>query len=78
MGQFVFVMNGVRRSSNRRTPNKPHKRITLRPFNMAGIGCLATVAYVTMNRMDSSDDEEDSIAFCLSAYFKNKLKLNNV
>jgi len=71
-------MNGVRLSCDRRTSNKPHKRMTRRAFNMAGIGCLVTVAYVAMNHMDSSDDEEGSIAFCLSAYYKNKLKLNNL
>jgi hypothetical protein len=37
---------------------------------MAGIGWLAAVAYVSMDLMDSPDDEESSIAYLLSAYLK--------
>jgi hypothetical protein len=32
-------------------------------FNIAGIGCFAAVAYVALNLMDSSDDEEGSISY---------------
>jgi len=67
-GRFVSAMNGVHLSCDRRTPNKPHKRTTRRAFNMAGIG-LAAVAYVSMDLMDSSDDEEGSIAYLFECVF---------
>jgi hypothetical protein len=40
---------------------------------MAGIGWLATVAYTSMDLMDSPDDEEGSIAYFLECVFKKKL-----
>jgi hypothetical protein len=40
---------------------------------MAGIGWLAAVAYVSMDLMDSPDDEESSIAYLFECVFKKKL-----
>jgi hypothetical protein len=70
MGRFVSAMNGVHMSCDRRTPYKPHKRITRRSFKMAGIGWLVAVAYVSMELMDSPDDEEGSIAYLFECVFK--------
>jgi hypothetical protein len=58
------------RSCDRRTPNKPHKRMTRRAVKMAGIGWLAAVAYVSMELIDSPDDEEGSIAYLFESVFK--------
>jgi hypothetical protein len=61
VGRFVSAMNGVHPSCDWRTPNQPHKRTTRHAFNIAGIGCFASVAYmymyVALNLMDSSDDK---------------------
>ena len=62
VGRFVSAMNGVHMSC-RRTPNQLHKRTTRHAFNIAGIGCFAAVAYVALNLVDSSDDEEGSISY---------------
>ena len=37
---------------------------------MAGIGWLAAVTYVSMDLMDSPDDEEGSIVYLLECVFK--------
>jgi len=63
VGRFVSAMNSVHLSCDRRTPNQPHKRTTRHAFNIAGIGCFAAVAYVALNLVDSSDDEEGSISY---------------
>jgi hypothetical protein len=59
VGRFVSAMN----MSCRRTPNQLHKRSTRHAFNIAGIGCFAAVAYVALNLVDYSDDEEGSISY---------------
>jgi hypothetical protein len=40
---------------------------------MAGIGWLAAVAYVSMDLMDSLDDEEGFIAYLFECVFKKKM-----
>ena len=39
---------------------------------MAGIGWLAAVVYVSMDLMDTPDDEEGSIACLFECIFKKK------
>ena len=40
---------------------------------MAGIGWLAAVTYVSMDLMDSPDDEEGSIVILFECVFKKKI-----
>jgi hypothetical protein len=44
--------------------------MTRRAVKMAGIGWLAAVAYVSMELIDSPDDEEGSIAYLFESVFK--------
>jgi hypothetical protein len=49
VGRFVSAMNGVHLSCDWRTLNQPQNRATRHAFNIAGIGCFASVAYVALN-----------------------------
>ena len=70
VGRFVSAMNGVHLSCDWRTLNQPQNRATRHAFNIAGIGCFASVAYVALNLMDSSDDEGGSISYLFECIFK--------